>query len=204
VSVYPIMLEGRCISALVVGGGTVAARKVRALVAAGARVHVVAPEICADLEQLAAIDAETVRLTRGSYAPEHITRATLVIAATDNPSINASVADDARDAGKLVNVADAPDSGDFVTPAVHRAGDVVIAVSAGGVPNAAARIRDSIAESVDERYASAVDALSRLRAMLLARGDRESWRSAASALIGPDFRDEVEAGRLTARIDAWR
>ena len=198
------MLDGRRINALVVGGGAVATRKVRALLDSGARVHVVAPEVSADIDTWCGTDGEAVRVTRGSYAPEHVALATLVIAATDNPELNASVADDARAAGKLVNVSDAPELGDFATPAVHRSGDVVIAVGTGGVPKAAARIRDAIAASFSDDYGIAIEALSRLRRELLDRGERDAWRAASAELIAASFCEDVEAGTLAARIDAWR
>ena len=154
-------------------------------------------DVSAEIDAWCAADGEAVRVTRASYAPEHLTQATLVIAATDNPELNASIADEARAAGKLVNVADAPELGDFVTPAVHRSGDVVIAVATGGVPRAAARIRDSIAASFGDRYGIAIDSLSRLRRALLDRGERDAWRAASSELIGAAFCDEVESGKLT-------
>lgn len=198
------MLEGRCINALVVGGGAVAARKVRALLDAGARVHVIAPEIVPELDDWAAADSEALRITRGSYAPDHIALATLVVAATDSRAINASVVGDARAAGKLVNAADAPEQGDFVTPAVHRAGEVVVAVVAGGVPTAAARIRDTIGESIDDRYAKAVETLSRMRRALLDRGERDAWRTASAAVLDEKFCARVEAGTFGEELDAWR
>lgn len=199
---YPIVLDGTAIDALVVGGGEVAARKVFALLDAGARVHVVAPFLTAGLD--AATDHARLRVTHSRYSTEHLADATLVYAATDDPETNARIAADAKHVGKLVNVADAPRQGHFVTPAVHRSGDVVIAVVAGGVPKAAARIRDLIAESIDGRYARAVDVLSHLRRDLLDRGDRAGWRSASSQLIGENFRDDVEAGRIATKVDAWR
>ena len=62
--------------------------------------------------------------------------------------------------------------------AVHRSGDVTIAVSAGGVPGAAARIRDAIAERFDGRYERAVSALRGLRSRLQTGGGRESGSDA--------------------------
>lgn len=198
------MLEGECVTALVVGAGQVAARKVRALLDAGARVQVVAPEIGADIDRWAASDVERLSVVRGSYAPDHLALVTLVIAATDSATINAAVVDDARRAGKLVNVVDGPEQGDFVTPAVHRAGDVVVAVSAGGVPAAAARIRDAIAGSIDDRYAKAVDALARRRRALLDAGDRDAWRAISAKVIDAGFAARVEAGTVSEELDAWR
>jgi precorrin-2 dehydrogenase/sirohydrochlorin ferrochelatase len=202
-SAYPIVLEGATISALIVGGGRVAARKARALIDAGARVHVVAPVVGGELEALAT-PAGHLRITRARYAPEHVHDVTLVIAATDDPSVNAAVAADARAAGYLVNVVDQPDLGDFITPAVHRRGDLVVAVAAGGVPNAAARIRDSIARTIDERYAAAVRDLASLRNTLIAAGKRDRWSAAAAALVGDDFCARVESGEFAAGIAEWR
>jgi siroheme synthase-like protein len=128
----------------------------------------------------------------------------LVIAATDDPAVNATVADDARAAGRLVNVVDRPELGDFITPAVHRCGDLVVAVTAGGVPNAAARIRDSIGRTIDGRYAAAVRDLAALRRTLIAAGKRERWNEAAAALVGEDFCERVESGAFAAGIAAWR
>jgi precorrin-2 dehydrogenase/sirohydrochlorin ferrochelatase len=203
VSALPIVLDGSAISALVVGGGRVGARKVRALVDSGARVHVVAPTIVDDIETLAT-STEMLRVTRSRYVVEHLRDATLVIAATDDPAVNATVADDARAAGRLVNVVDRPELGDFITPAVHRCGDLVVAVTAGGVPNAAARIRDSIGRTIDGRYAAAVRDLAALRRTLIAAGKRERWNEAAAALVGEDFCERVESGAFAAGIAAWR
>jgi precorrin-2 dehydrogenase/sirohydrochlorin ferrochelatase len=128
----------------------------------------------------------------------------LVIAATDDPRVNAAVAADARAAGCLVNVVDHPETGDFITPAVHRCGDVVVAVTTGGVPNAAARIRDAIGERIDSRYAGVVHDLAVLRERLIGAGERDRWSEAAASLVGEDFCDRVEAGDLAARIVEWR
>jgi precorrin-2 dehydrogenase/sirohydrochlorin ferrochelatase len=203
VSAYPIVLEGTSIVAVVIGGGQVAARKVRSLIDTGARVHVVAPVVAAEIEQLSTDRAE-LRVTRASYSRDHLSDATLVIAATDDPTVNAMVATDARAAGRLVNVVNRPELGDFITPAVHRCGDLVIAVSAGGVPNAAARIRDSIGRTIDARYAIAVRELASLRQDLLASDDRERWAEAAAVLVGEDFCERVESGDFSAGIAEWR
>jgi precorrin-2 dehydrogenase/sirohydrochlorin ferrochelatase len=202
-SAYPLMLEGTAIDAVVVGGGSVAIRKVRALLDSGARVHVVAPSIDDELEMLAQGD-ELLRVTRASYEPRQLAGATLVVAATSDAALNASIAREARERGVLVNVVDAPELGTCTTAATFRKGDIVIAVSTGRVPNAAARIRDAITADIDERYSSAVHALSLLRRGLLADGRRDRWREASKALIGDDFCERVEAGGLTERIGEWR
>lgn len=202
-SAYPIMLEGGAISALIVGGGRVAARKARALIDAGARVHVVAPVVSNEIQSIEAT-SERLQITRERYAREHLGGVTLVIAATDDSAVNAAVAQDARATGRLVSVADAPDAGDFISPAVHRCGEIVVAVSAGGVPQAATRIRDSIGHTIDGRYASAIHDLAAVRRALIAGGNRDRWSTVAAALLGDDFCERVESGAFAAELDEWR
>jgi siroheme synthase (precorrin-2 oxidase/ferrochelatase) len=103
-----------------------------------------------------------------------------------------------------VNVADAPETGTFATMAAHRSGALVIGVSAGGVPGAAARIRDAIAERFDGRYARALGQLAELRRSLIDRRQGASWRALSSEVIDSRFCDEVEQERLAARVAPWR
>jgi precorrin-2 dehydrogenase / sirohydrochlorin ferrochelatase len=201
-SAYPLMLEGSAISAVVVGGGRVAARKTRALLETGATVHVVARDVAPEMQTVADGNA-ALTVTRASYAPAHLGDALLVIAATDDAETNACVAADARALGRLVNVAGAPELGNCVMPAVHRAGDVVVSVTAGRLPGAAARIRDTIGRAIDDRYGDAVRELSSLRRRALDEG-KGRWTEASAALIGPDFCEQVETGSLPSRIAEWR
>jgi siroheme synthase-like protein len=201
VSDFPIALHGERITAVVVGGGSVGTRKALALVEAGAQVRVVSPRISSELQ-----DAERSRritIIRDSYGSKHLDRATLVVAATDSRDVNAQIAVDAHARGMLINITDYPDEGNFHTMALHRSGDVTIAVSSGGVPGAAARIRDAIAERFDARYERAVSALRGLRSRLIANGD-EQWSVAAPKLLGDDFCSSVEDGSFVERIDSWR
>ena len=197
------MIEGSQLAALIVGGGPVAARKAEALLAAGAQVRLVAPKIGAAVRTLADQYSALALYERG-YLSGDVGDASLVFAATDQPAVNTRIAEDARLAGRLVNVTDAPSASSFTTPAAHRAGGVVVAVSAAGVPRAATRIRDAIGRQVDERYATALQSLARLRRDLLQRGERAQWQAAMQALIGDDFCDAVEEGAFERRVSAWR
>ncbi len=198
---FPIALNGERVTAIVVGGGAVGTRKAMALIEAGVRVHVVSPQVTPELE--AAERARTLTIVREEYSAEHLGRAMLVVAATDSREVNAHIALDAHSSGKLVNITDYPDEGNFHTMALHRSGDVTIAVSAGGVPGAAARIRDAIAERFDERYGRAVSALRGLRSRLLRSRGRE-WRDAAPELLGDDFCSSVEDGSIDDKVQSWR
>ena len=202
-SAYPLVIEGVGLTALVVGGGSIGTRKALALLRAGAMVHVVSREITEALAD-AAGDHTGLRITRAAYVPDLMGDELLIIAATDDPSTNAAIAADARARGRLVNVVSAPHLGNCATPAVHRAGEVVIAVSAGGVPNAAVRIRDALGRTIDTRYAKAVADLATLRRVLLDDGHRERWNQAMNALVSADFCRQVESGELDGRIAEWR
>ena len=198
---FPIALHGERLTAVVIGGGSVGTRKALALVEAGVQVRVVSPEITAELEE--AERTRRLSIVRESYGPGQLGEAGLVIAATDSREVNAQIAVDAHSHGKLVNISDFPDEGNFHTMALHRSGDVTIAVSAGGVPGAAARIRDAIAERFDARYGRAVSALRGLRSRLIAGGD-ERWRDAAPKLLADDFCTSVEDGSFSRKVDSWR
>jgi precorrin-2 dehydrogenase / sirohydrochlorin ferrochelatase len=203
VSGYPLMLVGESIDAVIVGGGPVAERKARSLLAAGARVRVVAPRITEALRALAR-DAPRLSLVEREYVVDDIADATLVIAATGSRAVNARVAADGRGTHRLVNVVDDPPAGNCVTVATHRAGDLVIGVSAGGVPRAASRIRDALAERFDDRYAHAVRALGSLRERVLSAGDRAEWKQAVDELISETFCERVEGGGFLDEVAAWR
>jgi len=201
VSDFPIALHGERVTAVVIGGGSVGTRKALALIAAGAQVTVVAPTATAALEEAERL--RQIKLVREAYRSAHLEKATLVIAATSSREVNAQIAVDANARGKLVNITDYPDEGNFHTMALHRSGDVTIAVSSGGVPGAAARIRDAIAERFDGRYERAVSALRGLRSRLIAGGEGK-WNTAAPTLLGDDFCESVEDGSFSEKVKEWR
>ena len=198
----PILVEGASLSVLVVGGGPVATRKAEVFVAAGASVRIVALEPSPAIRDLARTPG--IELVERAYERTDIGDAQLVIAATSDRTTNAAIAADAREAARLVNVVDAPGDGSFATMAVHRSGALVVGVSAGGVPGAAARVRDAIANRFDARYAGALDELATLRRALIDRGSSNAWRALAADVIDDEFCETVEMDRLDARVAEWR
>jgi siroheme synthase-like protein len=202
VSGIPLLVEASGLRVLVVGGGAVAARKASAFCEAGANVRVVSPAAGDEILELA--QAGKLALVSRLFVPGDVGDAELAIAATSDRATNAAVADEARAVRCLVNVADAPEEGHFVTMATHRSGVLVVGVSAGGVPNAAKRIRDAIGERFDGRYARALAELATLRQRLLDRRERHRWHELASAVVGADFCAAVEADALEERVAPWR
>jgi siroheme synthase-like protein len=202
VSGVPILVDGAGLHVLIVGGGPVAARKLGAFLHAGARVRVVAPHATDEIRALS--DSGQLEWLARAYLPADLGDAQLVIAATDDRAVNAKVSADARAVYRLVNVADAPDDGTFTMMAVHRSGSLVVGVSAGGVPGAAARIRDAIARRFDGRYARALELLGGLRRAALDRGDNEQWRAMARGVVDSEFCRTVEADALDEKVTSWR
>jgi precorrin-2 dehydrogenase/sirohydrochlorin ferrochelatase len=199
----PLILDGAEVEALVVGGGAVATRKTLALLDGGAVVRVRAPRVSEELVRHQG-NGDRLRIECSVYDEASIGDATLIVAATDDADVNARVAADARRARRLVLVANDPPAGNCVMPAVHRSGELLVAVTSGGIPRASARVRDSLARRLDNRYASAIRELGRLRQQLLARGDRAAWHSAAKTLLADDFCESVESGAFSERIAAWQ
>ncbi|WP_163507299.1 uroporphyrinogen-III C-methyltransferase [Fodinicola acaciae] len=125
---------------LVVGGGTVAQRRLPALLDAGAEVTVVAPAVTAGIESLG------VRIELRPYVSSDVDGAWFVLAATDDPAVNALVAVDAEAQRIFCVRADEASDGSAWTPAVGRHDNVTVAVHAGRDPVRAAAIRSAIVE----------------------------------------------------------
>ncbi len=144
---------------LVVGGGTVATRKVRTLLDAAFEVIVVAPVIAAELS------VQGVYAEGRPFRSDDITARpwALVLACTGDREVNRRVGELARAQNIPVLVADAQDESTFFSPAIHRDGDLQVAVSTGGAdPSLALSIRERIIAAVGsgwgERLASAREA----------------------------------------------
>ncbi|HKP77316.1 MAG TPA: bifunctional precorrin-2 dehydrogenase/sirohydrochlorin ferrochelatase, partial [Longimicrobiaceae bacterium] len=143
---YPVMLDVSRLSVLVVGGGEVALRKVRALVEAGGRPEIVSPEVHPELLEL--IREHGLVWTQRAYEEGDARGFDLVFAATDSPDVNAHVARVAAEGRALVDVADEPRRSTFHVPACIRRDDVVVAFATGGAsPLLARRLRERL-ESV--------------------------------------------------------
>jgi len=147
---FPLCLDLKDKPCLVVGGGKVAARKAKTLSDFGARVVQVAPETCG----------------RG-FSDSDVEGMTLVVSATDDPSVNRRVADLCKAKGIPVNVVDDLANCTFVFPAICRKGPMTVAVSSGGAcPVAAKLVRDKAERLLTDDFVAAVERLGRDREAL--------------------------------------
>jgi precorrin-2 dehydrogenase/sirohydrochlorin ferrochelatase len=192
---YTILLDLSDGLIVIIGGGKVAARKVRGALAAGAVVRVVAPRFVQELPE------EVQRVCEG-YQPHHLAGARLVFAATDNPAVNDAVVRDAKAAGVWVNRADGEDgetdgAGNFIVPAQFNTGGVTVTVSAGSAAVSVA-IRDRLAERFDPAWAKLADIARELRPMVRSSGLAPSRRAAIFRELA-SFIDDGEKGEETIR-----
>ena len=144
-SLFPIFLKLTARPCTVIGAGKLAESKIESLLAANARVTVIAPRANARITALA--DAGEIALHLREYMHGDIANQFLAVAATDNAAVNRAVFAEAEASGVLINAVDDPPFCDFYFPSVVRRGDLQIAIStAGHSPALAQRLRKEINE----------------------------------------------------------
>lgn len=144
---YPVMLQLEGKRCIVVGGGNVAERKVSGLLAAGACVTVISPELTMVLSNLV-MSGDITHCCR-PYQTGDLSGSSLVFAATDLGEVNQQILIEAGRLDILCSAADSPDASSFVTPATVRRGELLLSVSASGAsPLLAARI----CRELEQRY----------------------------------------------------
>lgn len=165
-SLFPMMMKldrRRCV---VVGGGKVAAAKIKSLLTCGAQVTVVSPEVGTKISRLAAKGELLWR--RRSFSPRDLRGVFLAIAATDSAAINQSVFRCCQARKILCNSVDDPNHCDFYYPAVVRRGPLLIAVSTSGrSPGLAAELRKELDRRFGREWAGFVEQVGEQRQKLL-------------------------------------
>jgi uroporphyrin-III C-methyltransferase/precorrin-2 dehydrogenase/sirohydrochlorin ferrochelatase len=165
---FPIFLDLNNRLCLLVGGGEIATRKGRLLAKAGARLRVVALDISAELRELVA--HQQGELYEREYHATDLTDCVLVIAATDDTSLNEIVSRDAQARNLPVNVVDNPALCTYITPAIIDRSPLVIAVSSGGeAPVLARLLRAKLETLVPLNYGRLAGLASRWRDRVKAR-----------------------------------
>jgi len=166
---YPIFLNLQGKKCVVVGGGTVALRKVTALLDCGADITVISPTPHAEISKL--FKSRAIQLIRRSYEPGDLEEAALSIAATHVKKINRKVAEEAKKNGILVNVVDDSEPSDFIIPSSFRRGDLSVAVSTSGrSPAFAKKIRAKLEKNIGIEYAYLLSLIAEIRSEIKKKG----------------------------------
>lgn len=207
---YPINLDLTGQACLVLGGGSVAERKVRRLLDEGAVVTVIAPALTPALQILA--EEHQLSWQRRTYQPGDETTFFLIICATDDEAVSQAVSAAAKAQGKLLNVCDVPDLCNFTLPSIVRQGDLQLTISTNGKEPAFSRwLRKHLEQNFDERYGRWMAELAAIRkegqTLLATSRDRQAfWRQA----LTDDVMDLVENNEIDAassllrkRLAAW-
>jgi precorrin-2 dehydrogenase len=194
----PIFLDVGGRPCLVVGGGEVAERKVRALLEAGAAVTVVSPQLTPALAAMARADA--IRHQSRAFADGDVRGFALAYAATDDASVSRRIAAEARASGIPLNVADVPELCTFLAPSVVRRGDLRIAISTGGAsPAFARRLREDLERQFGPEYALLLEILRVVRVRLqAAEPDPAARARKLAALAGSTLRECLARGDYSA------
>jgi siroheme synthase-like protein len=159
---YPIYIDIEDRNVLIVGGGTVCARKAETMMRYGGRVTIVSPAIT---DEIAAWQRDGVLAVRDkTYEEADLAGASIVIASTDDPCVNARVARDCRRRKIPVNVVDVTHLCEFIVPAIIEKGSIQIAISTGGKSPALGRtLKEDLQRTVGPEYAEINDLLGTLR-----------------------------------------
>jgi siroheme synthase-like protein len=159
---YPIYIDIEDRAVLIVGGGAVCTRKAETMMRYGGCVTIVSPAIT---DEIAAWERDGLLAVKvKKYDEADLEGASMVIASTDDPCVNARVARDCRRRRVPVNVVDVTHLCEFIVPAIIEKGSIQIAVSTGGKSPAVARtLKEDLQRAIGPEYAELNDVLGTLR-----------------------------------------
>ena len=171
-SCFPFFVDLEQKEGLIAGGGTTALRKIQKLLPYGPRLTVVSPDFQAEIEQLSPL-----KLLRQPFEPSLLEGKFFVIAATDDPPLNHSIAELCRQRGILVNVVDSRDACTFLFPALVKHGEMSVGISTGGAsPSAAIWMKEQINALVPDSMEEILSYLESQRTTVRAMFSEEAQR----------------------------
>jgi precorrin-2 dehydrogenase/sirohydrochlorin ferrochelatase len=187
-SYYPIFIQLEGENALVVGGGSVACRKVETLLERGASVRIVSRILCPKLERL--ITKGDIQFLGKEFRKEFLEGVFLVIAATDDEELNHKISQAARAKGLLINAVDQPEDCNFIVPSIVNRGNLQIAISTSGKsPAMAKKIRKDLEGRFGMEYETFLRIMGRIREELLPMGFTQKENSVI-------FQQVIDSGLL--------
>lgn len=197
--VYPIMLNLAGKSAVVIGGGKIAERKVNGLLETGASITVVSPEVTSGLEQLAR--SGKIDWIQEPFYPQQLQQAFLIVAATDSREVNEAVFD-STSPHQLINIVDDPERSSFTVPSVIRRGRLTVAVSTGGAsPILAKKIKSQLEQQLDQYDEDYLEFLYEARKLVLEQvSNPDEKRQLLEQLASPTYLDLEQRKKIVEQL----
>ena len=197
----PIFINVRQNPCLVIGGGDIALRKINLLIKAQAKVDCLSPLFCEGITNLS--QNGDVNLIQKRFESDDIKDYAIIIASTDDSSVNALISKSAKKARIPVNVVDSPELSSFIMPSIVDRSPVIIAVSsAGKAPVLARIIRAKLETVIPSAYGVLAEIAGEYRQKVKDRfskiKDRRAfWESIFSGVIA----EKVFSGRINEAKD---
>lgn len=185
---FPVFLDATYISAMVIGGGEVASRKIELLLKSTVNITIMSKDVCSSVERL--INLHQLTWLKHNYQVGHFSQVNLVIAATDDNEINKNIADEARSLNLLTNVVDQPALCTYITPAIIDRSPMIIALSSSGsAPILIRMLREQIEKTLPQGYGKLADFSFKFREHVKARvkglrNRRSFWENTLRGPIG--------------------
>mgnify|MGYP000468666577 FL=1 len=201
----PIFINIRKKSCIVIGGGDIALRKINLLLKAQAKVECLSLLFSRDIKKLS--KNGQITLINKSFEDTDIKDYSIIIAATDDSSVNSSISAIAQVKKIPVNVVDSPELSSFIMPSIVDRSPLIIAVSSSGKAPVLSRIiRAKLETVIPSAYGILADIAGEYRQKVKDRfstiKDRRAfWEAVFSGVIA----EKVFSGRISeAKEDIQR
>ncbi len=185
---FPIFLDANYITAMIIGGGEVASRKIELLLKSTVNITIMSKDVCASVERL--INLHQLTWLKYNYHAGNLSHSNLVIAATNDMSVNKAIAKEAHALSILTNVVDQPELCTYITPAIIDRSPMIIALSSSGsAPILIRMLREQIEKILPQGYGKLADFSYKFREQVKAqvkglRNRRSFWENTLRGPIG--------------------
>ncbi len=189
----PVALKVEGARVLIVGGGEVASRKAGVLRECGARVHLIAPTLCAELEAM----KEELEYSARHFQSDDCERHQLIFACTNNSKVNAQIADEAQSKNIWFQIADDASRSTLHGAAAIRRDEICIGVTTGGAsPALAKHLKTEIENCIGDEYSQLLQLMSERRQTLKSQIHSQSERAQIwREVLGSEVLRELREGR---------
>jgi precorrin-2 dehydrogenase/sirohydrochlorin ferrochelatase len=198
---YPVYLDVKDRLCVIIGGGPIGEGKIASLLECGANIRMICPDVTEDVQDMA--DTGVIHLEKRVYEEGDLEGAFVVIAATNDNTVNRRIADEAESLGVLLNVADVTHLCNFIAPSVVRKGEVTVAISTAGLSPALARkLRETLEVSGDLDYADMASTLAEVRGELRGEGNvinADHWQACLTQELLDLFYRDRDAAKATLK-----